>query len=477
MSRARILLVEDEMAVRLYMGEFLRDRYDVVEVGDGREAVDRLLDEEFDLVVSDVRMPGMDGLELLRWVKENRPELDVIIVTSDTSKSTAEEAVRSGAYDFIGKPISRDELLNRVSRALEARFLRIRNRQLAGALEKECAFGSMIGESPQMKSVFRTMEKVLGNDATVLVLGETGTGKELVAKAIHFNGTRKNGPYVAVNCGAISETLLESELFGHEKGAFTGAVSAKKGLFEEADGGTIFLDEISEMPKELQSKLLRVLQEREVMRVGSVKPRKIDVRVIAASNRDLAHEVKEGRFRADLYYRLNVVPIHLPPLRERKGDVGLLARYFLEKISARMGVGKRRLTPDALRLLDSYSWPGNVRELQNVMERVVSLWEGEVITADAFSFLYEEASILGETIGGEEAPSPRGGKNATGDELIFPETREGLTTLAELERRYIYHVLDVCSGNKTEAAKRLGIDYTTLLRKLKRYEEAGNAVH
>ena len=452
---ASILVVDDQPQPHLIAA--LEEEHELEKALDGREALELVESNEFDLVLSDIFMPNMGGIELLTEVKKVRPNLPVIFMTSKPSIETAQQAIREGAFDYITKEHLLAEATAAIHRVLERIELKREVKFLHEALHEKFSFDKIIGKSQQMQKVFETIKKVLFNDTTVLILGETGAGKEMAAKAVHFNGKRSKKPYVAVNCAAISPHLLESELFGHERGAFTGAITSKKGLFEEADGGTIFLDEVSEMPKDLQSKLLRVLQEREVQRVGATRPRKIDVRVIAASNRDLGKEVDENKFRADLYYRLNVVPIPLPPLRDRAGDITYLANHFMALHCARNGVPLKKLDESAITFLEQYSWPGNVRELENEIERAVSLREESTLTDDAFKHLRSE-----------RRPTLPG---TTGQPQAVAAGATGLgtnKTLADVEREHILGVLSFSAGNKSKAAKVLDIDYSTLLRKLKR---------
>ncbi len=453
---ASILVVDDQPQPHLIAA--LEEEHELEKALDGREALELVEANEFDLVLSDIFMPNMGGIELLTEVKKIRPDLPLIFMTSKPSIETAQQAIREGAFDYITKEHLLAEATAAIHRALERIELKREVKFLHEALHEKFSFDKIIGKSQQMQKVFETIKKVLFNDTTVLILGETGAGKEMAAKAIHFNGKRAKKPYVAVNCAAISPHLLESELFGHERGAFTGAITSKKGLFEEADGGTIFLDEVSEMPKDLQSKLLRVLQEREVQRVGATRPRKIDVRVIAASNRDLGKEVDENRFRADLYYRLNVVPIPLPPLRDRSGDITYLANHFMALHCARNGVPLKKLDETAITFLEQYGWPGNVRELENEIERAVSLREESTLTDDAFKHLRSERrpSLPGTT--GQPQVASGEGQVGIGSNK----------TLAEVEKDHILGVLSASGGNKSKAAKVLDIDYSTLLRKLKR---------
>lgn len=443
----RLLIVDDDEKMRTLLQKVLvREQYETAVAESGDAALRQLEDTAFDVVLTDIKMPGMDGMALLKRVREISPETTVIMMTAFGSVDSAVEAMKRGAYDYINKPFKMDEVLIVISRAVEEKRLRRELVSMREALEARYAFGNIVGKSKPMQKVFDLIRRVAHTQATVLVQGASGTGKELVARAIHYNSPRKERPFVPVNCSAIPEELLESELFGHVKGAFTGAVSDKRGLFVEADGGTLFLDEISEMGPGMQTKLLRVLQEKEVRRVGDTRSTSIDVRVIAATNRRLEEEVKAGRFREDLYYRLNVIPLLLPHLRERTEDIPLLLDHFLQKYADEAG-GVKRVSREAMAALMQYPWPGNVRELENAVERAAILCEGE-------------------EIGVEDLPA----------ELRSPESvslsraaQEG-ATLEALEQEYVKMVLEQVEGNQTRAAEILGIDRRTLYRKLQRYE-------
>jgi len=380
-ARSRILVVDDEPAQRQFLRKSLDKVFDVVAAASGEEAVQLLKKQSFHLVITDQRMPGMDGLELLDWIRENAPEIPVILLTAYGTITTAVDAVKRGAEDYLTKPVeSPEELRFTVARVLERKSLSAREQVYRE--EKEAEFpADIVAESDQMKTVLELARQVAPEPTTVLLTGESGTGKEVVARFVHRSSPRSTGPFVAVNCAALTETLLESELFGHEKGAFTGATQSRQGRFELADGGTLFLDEIGEMGRNLQSKLLRVLQERSFERVGGTRTLTVDVRVVAATNRDLEAAMEENEFRDDLYYRLNVFPIEIPPLRERPRDILPLARFFLDRVSSRMGKPLKGIAPEAEQLLLSYPWPGNIRELQNIMERAVIVSRGDDITA------------------------------------------------------------------------------------------------
>jgi len=380
---SRLLIVEDEETLCESLKRvFTREGYEVDGAGSSEEALEILGSDLYDLVITDILLPGMSGIELLKKIKERQPEVIVVIITAYASVETAVEALRAGAYDYIMKPVIHEEMKKIVSNALTQKALLAENAMLRRQIEKTYDFGKIIGESPAIKRILSDIKKIADARSSVLLTGETGTGKELVARAIHRNSLRSSKPFVPVNCNAIPEHLLESELFGYVKGAFTGASASKKGLFEEADGGTIFFDEIGEISPQLQVKLLRVLEGQEIRPLGTTQSRKVDVRIITATNRDIEKEVAEGRFRDDLYYRINVVNINLPPLRERDGDVKLLAEHFLRKYSLEIGKNVTSISEEALRLLTAYPWPGNVREMQNIIERAVLIADGEVLTPE-----------------------------------------------------------------------------------------------
>jgi len=442
----RILVVDDEPAQRELVGGFLRKHgFDVVEVGGGREAVARFKQEAFDLVLTDQRMPDLSGLELLEAVRSTSPETAVVIITAYGTIETAVSAVKAGAADYLTKPLNLDDLLHRVHRVRERQRLVAENRELREALAERHRVEGIIGDSGRMQEVLSLVRRVAPSDATVLIRGESGTGKELIARALHYASPRAAGPLVKVNCAALAESLLEAELFGHEKGAFTGAVAGRKGRFELADGGSIFLDEIGDLPPHLQVKLLRVLQEREFERVGSSRPIKVDVRLLAATHRNLEALVREGRFREDLYYRINVVTIVLPPLRERREDLPPLIEHFLSAFAGKNGKTVRGLTREAREALLRYDYPGNIRELENLMERAVVLTRDDVIGV-------EDLPLTLET------PAPGSGEGA------------GLIAAVEgLERRMIQEALAKADGTQTRAAELLGISERVLRYKLRKY--------
>jgi len=452
---SQILLIDDEAHNREALTLLLTHAgYQVRSAASGEEALDILQETPFEVVITDLFLPGVSGIDILKRVKEESPYTNVILITGNASAETAVEAMKEGAFDYITKPLNFEKLKILVAKALEKSQLVAENLYLRQQLRGKYKFDRIIGNSPAMQQVFSRMEKIVHTDSTILILGESGTGKELVAKAIHFNGPRREKPFIAINCGAIPAELLESELFGHARGSFTGAVADKPGKFEVANGGTIFLDEIGTMPMHLQMKLLRVLQEHEVERVGTSKKIKLNVRVISATNANIEDEVKRGSFREDLYYRLNVIPILLPPLRERREDIALLARHFLMKCCKELGRPLMSISPGAMQALEAYDWPGNVREMENVVERTVALTDGETI----------EKRDLPASIGGlDDDPVP---------DLLGPRvTGDGVDMVAiieAIERRMIAEALDLSEGVKARAAGLLGINRTTLVEKIKR---------
>ncbi|HSN55750.1 MAG TPA: sigma-54 dependent transcriptional regulator [Candidatus Sulfomarinibacteraceae bacterium] len=450
-----VLVVEDEAAQRRLMAEILaREGFSVRAVGTVDEALAAIDDEVPDLVLCDWRMPGRDGGELLAEVRRRALGCGFVVMTAYGSIAHAMEAVRLGADDYLSKPFERDALLLALRRVLRTRRLESENRLLRDAVGEGDRFGRLIGSSPAMQRLYRTIEKVAATDATVLVVGESGTGKELVARTLHRSSRRGDGPFVAVNCAAIPDTLIESELFGHERGAFTGAHRRRPGRFEEAAGGTLFLDEIASMPLPLQATLLRVLQERTVTRVGGSGETEVDVRVVAASNRDLPTLVAEGAFREDLYYRLNVVPIELPPLRDRREDIPRLAEAFLERACARHGREVDPLPPAVVRLLLEHGWPGNVRELANAVERLVLLAEGGRPSVDDLP-----PAIRREVSGGAADP--------------FRLPAEGLDWDA-MEGSLLRQALERAGGNRAAAARLLGLGYKAFLYRLDKHGLGGD---
>jgi len=443
---AHLLVVDDETSARTTLALLLRKRgHRVVEADGVTAATKGLAEEVFDLVVTDLRMPDGDGLDVLRAAKVHAPETEVILLTAYAEWKSAKEAIRLGALDYFEKGQEPDELYHRIDKALAGRALRQENENLRAQLRERYGLAGVIAQSPAMHAVLDLVERVAPTDATLLIQGESGTGKEVIAKAVHHASARAARPFVAVNCGAVPETLLESELFGYMRGAFTGATVNKLGLFEEAHGGTLFLDEIAEMPGALQVKLLRALQSGEVRRLGATRPATIDVRVIAATHGDLAALISQGSFREDLFYRLNVIQMMLPPLRDRREDIPALAEHFLARAAGKLGRA-RHLSPEALERLLRYPWPGNVRELENAIER---------------------AAILGrrDTIMPEDLPPHVSAGLQLGPSPTLPRQ----TTLAEAERAHILQTLERFGRNHSGAAEALGIGRTTLWRKLKEY--------
>jgi DNA-binding NtrC family response regulator len=448
MQPAHILLVEDEANMVRTLTKILeRKGYVVDAAGTGEEALRRLSAASYDLVITDLNMPVMDGMQLLREMKQQQLDPVIIVLTGHGTIQSAVEAMKLGAGDYLIKPCHPDELLMVAARLLEVRQLRREVAQLRRQLRELERFGEIIGKSPRMQEIYQIIEAVSQNKSNVLLSGENGTGKELVARTIHAKGPLSAKPFLAINCGALSETLLESQLFGHRKGAFTGAIDDHEGVFQAADGGTLFLDEITEIPLPLQVKFLRAIQEKEVTPLGSTRPVRVDVRIIAATNRDLEDAVRDGNFRTDLFYRLNVVPIHLPPLRERREDIPLLVERFTEDFSRVYGVEPKRVTPAAIERILQYAWPGNIRELQNAIERAFALSSEPEITLKDLP----PAVLRAE----EAAPAP--------EPLIQP------LPLEEIEKRNIVAALQRTGGNKNEAARILGIDRQRLYRKIDKY--------
>ncbi len=463
---ATLLVADDDPAVRQSLERMLtREGYAVVLAPDGPAALERLRAGGVDLVLSDLKMPGLTGLELLREVKAVSPDVDVILLTAFGTVEEAVKAMKDGAVDFLTKPFQRAQLIRIIRKALEHRELVQENRALQRRLDDLLREGHIIGASPAFRRVMTLVDQVANSSATVLVQGESGTGKELIARRIHDRSPRRQGPFVAVNCAALPETLLESELFGYEKGAFTGAAGRKEGRFELADGGTLFLDEVGDLSPVTQPKILRVLQEGEFERVGGTKTLRVDVRVVTATNQDLAVLVREKRFREDLYYRLNVITVTAPPLRERREDVAVLAQHFLRVYAAKNNRHLDGFTDEALACLEGYSWPGNVRELENVVERAVVLARGAAVEAGHLPDNVTERPVVVEGPAPGERPA---GDGAAAGERFF-KIRIG-ASLAEIEQRVLEETLRLTGGNKTSAAKILGIDRKTVFRKLKQGE-------
>ena len=448
-----ILVVDDDLAHRTMLKKLLGGwGYDVSEADDGSLAIDAVNRRAFDLILMDIRMLKVSGIEALDQIKIINPAIPVIIMTAYASVETAVDTLKKGAYDYLTKPLDFDELKIAINRATEHNHLKKENEYLKERLGQKFDTQNMIGRSPLMVKLLETVAQVAATEATVLITGKSGTGKEMIANAIHYNSERKDAPFIKINCAALTESLLDSELFGHEKGAFTGADKRREGKFRQADGGSIFLDEVSEMSPAMQVKLLRVLQERELTRVGGAEVIAVNVRVIAASNKDLKKEMEQKRFREDLFYRLNVVALQVPQLFDRKEDIPLLAQHFLEMFAAKNKKAIKGFTPQSMEKMVKYSWPGNVRELMNAVERAVVLSRAEYLDAEELALLM--------------ADSP----NASGiEQLAVPENMP----LDEVEKRSILEAISVCNGNKSEAARRLGITRKTLRKKLDKYESGG----
>ncbi|MCK6531788.1 MAG: sigma-54 dependent transcriptional regulator [Polyangiaceae bacterium] len=448
----RVLVVDDEENLRLVLRTLLRrNGYEVETAGSGEDALGLVDSFGPDFVITDVRMPKMGGLDLLATLKAKGSDATVIVMSAYGNTDLALEAMKGGAYDYIQKPFKPDEVVLTLRKAEERELLRRENRALREEIRKEHKFEDILAKSPNMQAIFRTIAKIAEYKTTVLVTGESGSGKELVARAIHRRSSRRGGPFVPINCGAIPENLLESELFGHKKGAFTDAISDRRGLFEEADGGTLFLDEIGELPLGLQVKLLRVLEDEKIRRLGEARDIQVDVRIITATHRDLTAETKAGRFREDLFYRLNVLPIHVPPLRERREDIPLLIEHFITRNNTRLGTNIRGMDTECRRLLYEYSWPGNVRELENTIERAMVLAEGDQLVA----------ADLAERI--REARDPVQMQLASGELSVKK-------TMRVIEELLIRRALQKTKGNRTRAAEVLEISHRALLYKIKDYQ-------
>jgi two-component system response regulator PilR (NtrC family) len=449
----RVLVVDDEQSMRELLAIMLRQvGYEVTAADGGEAAIKALETDTFDLVITDLRMRKADGLAVLRAAKEHSPRTVVLVVTAFASTETAVEAMKLGAYDYVTKPFKLDELKLTIANALERKRLQEENLALKRQLRIERGFENFIGRSRKMLDVFETIRKTADSGSTVMITGESGTGKELVAQAVHAESGRRRSPFISVNCGAVPEALMESELFGHVKGAFTGAVTNTEGLFAAADGGTLFLDEITEIPHSVQVKLLRVIQEREIRRVGDTRDQKVDVRLIAASNRELAKAVSDGTLREDLFYRLNVIPIHLPPLRERREDIAPLVAHFVRKIAGEIGKEVKGVSPETLAILERYHWPGNIRELENVVERAIVLGNSDTLEPDALPTTLTVPKELQEV--GIEIP-------AGGVDLE--------ETMDRIERQYIQLALERTAGVQTRAAQLLKVSFRQFRYKLQKH--------
>jgi Nif-specific regulatory protein len=452
-SKEKILLIDDSPDILTHLSEYLKNEgYEVESSTDGEKAISMVERKCYDIIFTDLMMPNIDGMEVLKYVTQHSRDSICMILTGYGTIKNAVEAVKLGAFDYLTKPIKMDEILITLKRALEFRDLKRENQNLKNQLKKKYKFENIIGDSEKMHQIFETIEKVADTDSTILILGESGTGKELIAKAIHYNSYRREGPFIPVNCAAIPSELLESELFGHEKGAFTNAIRTRIGRFELANGGTVFLDEIGDMSPSLQSKLLRVLQERQFERIGGVKTVKIDIRIIAATHQDLKVAVEQGRFRQDLYYRLNVIPIRVPPLRERKSDIPLLVHHFLNHFNRSKKRKIQGIHNEALNRLMEYHWPGNVRELENIIERIVILTNNDSITVQDLPEKIQSLSLE------EQTP-------------LFEIPEEGISldnALNEFEKRLILQALNKTGWIKNKAAQLLSLNRTTLIEKIKR---------
>jgi len=447
-----VLVVDDDHDMRALLRDVLEEHgYKVTLAQNGQEALKNLREGEYPVVLTDLRMKGIQGIELLAEIKRSFPDTNVVLMTAFGSVETALEAMKQGASDYLMKPVKNDDLLRVTERSFREALLRSEINRLRREVNKEYSFSQILGKSKPMREIFDLIRRVADSPTNILITGESGTGKELVAKALHYNSERKDAAFVAVNCAAIPEQLLESELFGHMRGAFTDAKVDKRGLFEEAAKGTLFLDEISELPLMLQAKLLRAIQEKEIRRLGANRPIAVDTRLIAATNLNLSEEIKAKRFREDLYYRLNVIEMRLPPLRERREDIPLLVDAFLKKFGQARGKDVKGMSESTLAFLIDYAWPGNVRELENVIERAVTLSRGDKIVPDD----------LPGTIQGSR-----------GDRRVLDEAAEKMHPLHEIEKEYIKKILEKMGGNKYQAAQVLGIDRKTLYRKLGEMDES-----
>lgn len=445
-KKVKILIVDDEAVMRDTMSDWLLEKgFNVVSVISGMEAIEKVKTGSFNIAFVDMKMPGLDGLEVLRAMKRIDPETAVVIMTAYATIETAIEAMKEGAYEYMIKPFSLDVVELIVKKIVKYQELVAENILLRKRLEEKVHLKNIIGKSPQMKEVLELVANIAETNSTVLIQGASGTGKEVIARAIHLKSRRRDMPFIAANCAAIPRELLESELFGHEKGAFTGATYTKKGRFEQADGGTLFLDEVGEMSLSAQVHLLRVLQEKEFRKVGGTELIKVDARIISSSNKDLEQAVKEGRFREDLFYRLNVIAIYLPKLNERKDDIPLLVDHLLTKYGLESGRGKKTMSPEAMALMMKHAWPGNVRELENVIERAVILSKDIVIKPEYLPQIVK--------------------KEPQGDHRVFIQDR----SLEEMEKQYIYGVLRENNWNKSKSSRILGIERMTLYHKIKKY--------
>ncbi len=454
--KAKILVVDDEESIREFLEIMLRkEGYEITLAEDGLKAKELLQKKSFDMVISDLQMPNMTGIELLKFVRQDYPEMLFMMITAFGTTETAVEAMKMGAYDYLTKPFKIDEVRINIQNALRSKNLEFENRSLKKELGKEFSFQNIIGNSPAMHHVFDLIKRVSQAPTNILVTGESGTGKEVIAKAIHYNGPLKDRPFVTINCGAIPENLMESEMFGHKKGSFTGAIADKPGLFEVADGGTLFLDEVGELPLSIQVKLLRSLQERVIRRVGSTEDTKVEVRIIAATNRNLEDMVQKGTFRQDLYYRLNVIHIKTPSLRERKEDIPLLAHHFLKKYNDKLHKNISSISTDAMENLKKYDYPGNVRELENMIERTVALEGGATVLPESLPPLVNTSS---------------GRKLASSNEIEVTDDGVDLDKIVgQIEKELIIKAIHQANGIKKRAAKLLNITFRSMRYRIEKY--------
>lgn len=454
--KSRILVVDDEESIREFLEIMLKkEGYEVTLAEDGQKAKDLLTKKTFDMIISDLQMPHVTGIELLKHVKESYPDTVFMLITAFGTTETAVEAMKMGAYDYLTKPFKIDEVRLNIQNALRSRNLEVENRSLKKELVKEYSFQNMVGNSPAMHSIYDMIKRVSQTPTNVLITGESGTGKEVVAKAIHYNGPLKDRPFVTVNCGAIPENLMESEMFGHKKGSFTGAVADKAGLFEVADGGTLFLDEVGELPLTIQVKLLRAIQERVIRRVGATEDMKVDVRIIAATNRNLEDMVQKGGFRQDLFYRLNVINIKTPGLRERRDDIPLLAGHFLKKYNERLNKNIGGISTEAMEILKKYDYPGNVRELENLIERTVALEGGATILPESLPPMVNTSS---------------GRKMASSNEIEIGDDGVDLDkVMGQIEKELLIKAIHAAGGVKKRAAKLLHISFRSMRYRIEKY--------
>ncbi|MDG0817521.1 sigma-54-dependent transcriptional regulator [Bdellovibrio svalbardensis] len=454
--KSRILVVDDEESIREFLEIMLKkEGYEVTLAEDGQKAKDLLAKKTFDMIISDLQMPHVTGIELLKFVKETYPEIVFMLITAFGTTETAVEAMKMGAYDYLTKPFKIDEVRLNIHNALRSRNLEVENRSLKKELVKEYSFQNMVGNSPAMHAIYDMVKRVSQTPTNVLITGESGTGKEVVAKAIHYNGPLKDKPFITVNCGAIPENLMESEMFGHKKGSFTGAVSDKAGLFEVADTGTLFLDEVGELPMSIQVKLLRAIQERVIRRVGATDDNKVDVRIIAATNRNLEEMVAKGTFRQDLFYRLNVINIKTPGLRERREDIPLLANHFLKKYNERLNKNIGAISAEAMEILKKYDYPGNVRELENMIERTVALESGATILPESLPPMVNTAS---------------GRKMASSNEIEIGDDGVDLDkVMGQIEKELLVKAIHSAGGVKKRAAKLLHISFRSMRYRIEKY--------